>query len=297
MDRSGESKLSLFERHGPRLFGIAYRMLGVVADAEEVVQEAYLRWHEADFAAVRNPEAWLVSVTTRLAIDRFRKASTERIHYTGMWLPEPVATEPGAATDRKAEMASDLSMAFLVLLEKLGPEERAAFLLREVFDAGYPEIARVLGKSQAACRQLVHRARVRVRGDRVRQVVPAETKERLLERFLAALAADDQEALLSLVAEDATWTSDGGGKVPATRRVIFGAGRIVRLLLGLERKGRGLVRHTVAWINGEPALRTYAGNRLLFTTAVESDGQRLLAFYRVLNPDKLHHAETSRRIG
>lgn len=285
-----------FERQRPRLLGIAYRMLGTVDDAEDVVQDAYLRWHQADTDTIRVPEAWLVSVTTRLAIDRLRKASAERVRYTGTWLPEPLATGPDAAADRKAEMASDLSLAFLLLLERLGPEERAAFLLREVFDASYPEIARTLEKSQAACRQLVHRARIRIRGDRIRQAISPATQEQLLERFLAALAADDQEALLTLIAEDATWMSDGGGKVPATRRVIFGAARIVRLLRGLERKGRGLVRHQVSWINGEPALLTFAGRRLLFATSVDSDGHRLQAFYRVLNPDKLRHAEASRRI-
>jgi RNA polymerase sigma-70 factor (ECF subfamily) len=281
-----------FERHRARLFGIAYRMLGSVEDAEDVLQEAYLRWHRADAAAVRAPEGWLVAVTTRLAIDRLRRASAEREHYAGTWLPQPIATAPDSAPDRRVEMVSDLSMAFLVMLERLGLEERAAFLLRDVFDTDYAEIARVLDKSEAACRQLVHRARERVRGARARFAVPAETKERLLERFLAALEADDRDALLALVSEDATWTSDGGGKVPATRRVVSGAVRVVRLLLGFERKGRGLVRHGVAWLNGEPAIVTHAGERLLFTTSVETDGERLVAFYRVLDPDKLRRAES-----
>jgi len=279
-----------FERHRARLFGIAYRMLGSVEDAEDVLQEAYLRWHRADPAAVRNPEAWLVAVTTRLSIDGLRRAAAERERYVGTWLPEPIATDPPSSADRQAEMASDLSMAFLVLLERLAPEERAALLLRDVFDTDYGEIARVLEKSEAACRQLVHRARVRVRGDRPRYSVSPETKERLLERFLAALGADDQETLLALVGEDASWTSDGGGKMPSVRRVVRGASKIVRLLLGLERKGRGLVRHEVAWLNGEPAVATYVGDHLLFTTSVETDGERLLAFYRVLNPEKLRHA-------
>ena len=280
----------VFERHRARLFGIAYRMLGTVEDAEDVLQEAYLRWHQADAAEVRTPEAWLVAVTTRLSIDRLRRAATEREQYVGDWLPEPIATDPPSAADRQAEMASDLSMAFLVLLERLAPEERAALLLHDVFDTDYGEIARVLEKSEAACRQLVHRARVRVRGDRARFPVSPETKERLLEQFLAALGADDQDAVLALVADDATYTSDGGGRVPATRRVVRGADRIARLLLGFERKGRGLLRHEVAWLNGEPAITTYVGDRLFFTTSVETNGERLLAFYRVLNPEKLRHA-------
>jgi len=284
------SEVDLFQRYRPRLFGIAYRMLGSVADAEDVLQESYLRWHRSDAAAVREPEAWLVAVTTRLAIDRLRRAATEREHYIGAWLPEPIAV-PADASDHHAELVSDLSLAFLVLLERLSPEERAAFLLREVFDTGYDEIAKVLDKSEPACRQLVHRARVRVRGERRRFQVPAETQERLLERLLEALAAGDRESLLELVAEDATWTADGGGKVAATRRLVLGAERIVRLLLGLERKGRGLVSHTLTWLNGEPAIVTHAGGRLLFTTSVVTDGERFLKFYRVLNPEKLRHVE------
>ncbi|HEX6630565.1 MAG TPA: sigma-70 family RNA polymerase sigma factor, partial [Gemmatimonadaceae bacterium] len=150
---------TVFERHRARLFGIAYRMLGSVHDAEDVVQEAYLRWHRTDAAAVRAPEAWLVAVTTRLSIDRLRQTVVERERYTGAWLPEPIATGPEYAADRRADLASDLSMAFLVLLERLAPEERAALLLHDVFDSGYDEIARVLERSEAACRQLVHRAR------------------------------------------------------------------------------------------------------------------------------------------
>lgn len=285
---------SVFERHRARLFGIAYRMLGSVADAEDVVQESYLRWHAAEPAGVRNAEAWLVAVATRIAIDRLRRLTTEREAYLGTWLPEPIATGAGTPADRHAELVSDLSMAFLVLLERLGPEERAAFLLREVFDAGYDEVARVLDRSEAACRQLVHRARERVRGERARFSVPAETRERLLERLLAALERGDRQELLALVAPDATWDSDGGGKVSATRRTVRGADRIVRMLLGFERKGRGLVRHTVTWVNGEPAIVTHAGDRLLFTTSVATDGEQLLAFYRVLNPDKLRRLALSR---
>jgi RNA polymerase sigma-70 factor (ECF subfamily) len=232
-----------------------------------------------------------VAVTTRLAIDRLRRAATERRHYAGQWLPEPIATAPEAAPDHRVEVASDLSMAFLVLLERLEPEERAALLLRDVFDTGYSEIARVLDRSEPACRQLVHRARVRVRGQRVRVAVPPETHERLVERFLAALHDDDQAALLSLVSEDATWTADGGGKVPSTRRVVRGADRIVRMVLGWERKSRGLTRHSVAWLNGQPAIVTRLGSTILFTTSAETNGERLTAFYRVLNPEKLHHAE------
>jgi RNA polymerase sigma factor (sigma-70 family) len=158
-----DDRAEVFERHRARLFGIAYRMLGSVADAEDVLQSAYLRWHEADAAAVRSPEAWLVAVTTRLAVDRLRSAATERRRYVGDWLPEPIPT-PAPPADRRAELASDLSMAFLVLLERLSPDERAALLLRDVFDASYEEIARALEKSETACRQTTSSRRSRTSG-------------------------------------------------------------------------------------------------------------------------------------
>ncbi|HXE56521.1 MAG TPA: RNA polymerase sigma factor SigJ [Gemmatimonadales bacterium] len=295
-----------FERLRPRLFGIAYRMLGSADDAEDVVQEAYLRWHRAEREEVRAPEGWLVAVVTRLSIDRLRRLKTEREAYVGSWLPEPVALpeEPGA--DRESELASDLSLAFLLLLERLAPEERAAFLLREVFDADYAEIARVLEKSEAACRQMVHRARERIRSGRPRFRAPAEAKERLLGRFLAALAEGNKDELLSLFTEDAVFVSDSGGKVPAARNVLVGPERIVRLFLGIERKYRGLITHRLGVVNGEPAVLTYAAGRLAHVTsfAIETPGGdpggraaegRIAAVYRVLNPDKL--ARVARAVG
>jgi RNA polymerase sigma-70 factor (ECF subfamily) len=278
-----------FERHRARLFGIAYRMLGTVQDAEDLVQETWLRWQGADPVVIRSPEAWLVAVISRLAIDRLRHEGVEREAYPGMWLPEPIATDRHSAPDHQAEVASDLSMAFLVLLERLAPEERAAFLLREVFDCGYAEIAQVLGKSPEASRQVVHRARERARRDRPPLRGSLESRERLLERFLAALQADDRDRLLAVFAEDATWVADGGGKVPATRKVVRGAGHIVRFLLAVERKTRGFWTHRVGWLNGEPALITSTGGRVVCTTSVDTDGERVVAAYRVLNPDKLRH--------
>jgi RNA polymerase sigma-70 factor (ECF subfamily) len=180
-------------------------------------------------------------------------------------------------------------MALLVLLERLAPEERAAFLLREVFDAGYDEIARVLERSEPAVRQVVHRARTRVRGGPARFAASRDAHARLLERFLDALHAGDRDALLAVFAPDATFTSDGGGKVAATRRQINGADRVVRLFLGLERKWSHLVSHRIAPINGEPALVSEVDGRVLSVTAFASDGERLTAAFRVLNPDKLRH--------
>ena len=274
------------ERFRPRLFGIAYRMLGDVHDAEDIVQEAMLRWQQGEPERVREPEAWLVAVVTRLAIDRLRRSATERVAYPGPWLPEPIAAER-LSPDYGAELASDLSMAFLVLLERLAPEERAAFLLREVFGSDYAEIARVLGGSEAAARQTVHRARQRVRADRARFVPPPDAAERLFERFVAALERDDKEGMLALLAADAEWTSDGGGKVSAARRVVRGADRIARMLLGIEAKYAHPFRYRMATLNGEPAVVQYVQGRVFAATFCETDGERITALYRVMNPEKL----------
>jgi RNA polymerase sigma-70 factor (ECF subfamily) len=283
----GADRVELFERERPRLFGIAYRMLGSVHDAEDVLHSAYLRWHEVDAAGVRNPEAWLATVVSRLAIDRLRSATGERERYAGDWLPEPISTSAPPA-DARAELASDISMAFLALLERLSPDERAAFLLHEVFGADYREVASVLGKGEAACRQIVHRARERVRAERTRFPVAPEVKQRLVGRLLAGLEARDEAGLLALVAEDASWTSDGGGKVPAARK-LRGAYRIVRFLLAVTRKAGDRGRRELVWINGEPAIATHLDGRLHSVVSIESDGEHLRAFYSVLNPEKLRH--------
>jgi len=274
------------ERYRPRLFGIAYRMLGRVHDAEDVVQEGMLRWQQTDRTIVREAEAWLVSVVTRIAIDRLRRATREREAYPGPWLPEPVADDRFAA-DRSAELASDLSMAFLVLLERLAPEERAAFLLREVFDADYDEIARTLEKTPAAVRQTVHRARERIRIDRSRFSVPGDAKERLFARFVAALERDDRDELLAVLAPDATWTSDGGGKVTTARRTVRGGEAIARMLLGIETKYSHPFSYRMGHMNGEPVVMMYRNGAVFGVTHCETDGDRIFALYRVMNPDKL----------
>jgi RNA polymerase sigma-70 factor, ECF subfamily len=296
MDRTDmpNDATSTFERLRPRLFGIAYRMLSTVHDAEDAVQETYLRWHEADASAIHSAEAWLVAVVTRISIDRLRRAATERDAYVGNWLPEPIATPLG---DRDAEIASDLSMAFLILLERLAPEERAAFLLREVFGAEYAEIARVLEKSEAACRQIVHRARERVRRDERRFTPAPDAKEQLLERFVTALTTEDQEGLVALFADDVSFMSDGGGKVPSLPYVLEGANELARVLVGFQRVSRlrvarenlGAITHEVIEMNGEPAILTLVAGRTLSATSIETDGERIMSVYRVLNPEKLGH--------
>jgi RNA polymerase sigma-70 factor (ECF subfamily) len=282
---------ALFEQQRPRLRGLAYRMLGSVSDAEDVVQEAWLRWHQADPGRLRSAEAWLVTVVTRLAVDRLRRLAAERAAYPGPWLPEPwfEPLEP-VSPDRpeaRLEMAGDLSTAFLLLLERLGPEERAALLLHDVFDVGYPDIARTLERSEAACRQMVSRARERVRQQRPRLPVTAEARRRLLRQFLAAAKAGNEAELLGLFAPDATYVTDGGGKVFAARRILQGAALLARLVVNLWRKTRGVQRHELWTVNGEPAVLTWIDGQPAATLTIETDGSRILAVHRVLNPDKL----------
>ena len=276
-----------FEARRPRLFGLAYRMLGSRAEAEDTLQDAYLRWHEVDRASVENPEAWLVTTTTRLAIDRLRRLKTERDAYVGPWLPEPLLTAP-PPPDRDVSLAEDLSLAFLTLLERLAPEERAAFLLHEAFDIGYPQIAAVLDRTEAACRQIVHRARERVRGERKRFETSEAAKAALLRRFTAALDARDEPTLLALFAPDATWTADGGGKTAAAPRPIVGAERIVKLVINLREKFWAANRVLeMASVNGETGLCVRDGDQVAAAMAIDTDGERIFAVYAVVNPDKL----------
>lgn len=274
-----------------RLFGLAYRMVGPRVDAEDLVQEAYLRWHGADHRRIESPEAWLVTTTTRLALDRLRRLKTERDAYIGPWLPQPIvgsAAVAGPAPDEHLDLADDLSMAFLTLLERLAPEERAAFLLHDVFEVDYRAIAAVIGRTEAACRQVVHRARERVRGERKRFDTTEAAKADLLQRFLAAVEARDERALLELFAPDASWTADSGGRTPAAPRPILGAERIARLVIGLRQNFWTAGRHfEVGRVNGETALCLLDDQRLIATLSIATDGQRIQAVYIVLNPDKL----------
>jgi RNA polymerase sigma-70 factor (ECF subfamily) len=281
VNETGTSATSEFESNRGRLFGLAYRMLGSRADAEDLVQEAYVRWHQSDRDAIRNSEAWLVATATRLAIDRLRALKTEREAYVGPWLPEPMMRDSPPPPDRHLELASDLSMAFLVLLERLGPEERAAFLLHDVFDFDYGEIATVLEKSEEACRQIIHRARKRFE-------VADSAKAKLLRAFTDAVNARDQQTLLTLFAPDATWTADGGGRAAAAPRPIVGAPNIVRLVLALrERLQSDTARMELVEVNGETGLCVRVNGEMIAVMSILSDGETIHAVYAVVNPDKL----------
>jgi RNA polymerase sigma-70 factor (ECF subfamily) len=277
-----------------RLFGLAYRMLGSRAEAEDVVQDVYVRWHQSDRDAIENPEAWLVAATTRRSIDRLRRLKTERETYQGPWLPEPLMRDEPPRPDRNLELSSDLSIAFLVLLERLAPEERAAFLLHDIFEADYGHIAKVLDKSEAACRQIVHRARERVRRDQKRFATTEAARVSLLKKFTAAVEARDEEALLEIFTPDATWTADGGGRVHASPRPVVGAARIARLAVGLMKRvyGAGTTLHLVE-VKSEAGICFRVDGELRLVMTVETDGTRISAVWVVVNPDKLPPAHRS----
>lgn len=277
----------------PRLFGLAYRMLGSRTDAEDVLQDAWLRWQESNRGELRSPEAWLTTVVTRLSIDRLRAAKREREAYTGPWLPEPLVGEADIP-ERSVEFASDISMAFLLVLERLAPEERAVFLLREVFDVDYREVSQMLGKNAATCRQMLHRARERVRQDRPRfQVNPAAHRQ-LLERFIAATGSGNREDLFALFAQDVRLASDGGGKVRAVLRVLEGAERLVRFYTSIARlTANHPLTYRHAEINGQPGLLQFLDGKLVGALTLVTDGARILEIYSVRNPDKLKHIPVS----
>lgn len=281
---------SAFESFRPRLFGLAYRMLGSRADAEDIVQEAYVRWHQAEQGSIKSPEGWLVTATTRLALDRLRRLKTERDAYVGPWLPEPIVSrEP--MPDRQLELASDMSLAMVTLLETLAPEERAAFLLHDVFGVEYERIASILDRTEAACRQMIHRARERVRGNRKRFDADPDVKRALIEKFKAAAEAADEAALLALFTPDATWTADAGGKAAAAPRPIVGLDKVVRLILGIRRKWFDNRVLEIATVNGEPGMLLRDGGELTAVMAFDVEDGRIAAVYGVVNPDKIAHSE------
>lgn len=277
----------------PRAFAIAYRMLGSVAEAEDIVQEALLRVHRTLEAGERidSPPAYIATVTTRLAIDHLRSARVRREEYVGEWLPEPLVTDGSDDPAQRVETADALSMAFLVLLESLTPEQRAAFLLHDVFDYGYAEIAGIVGTSEVNARQLAARARRHVAERRPRFRPTREQHARLARTFFDALQRGDLRLLEAQLSEDVVLYGDGGGKVPALATSVRGAARIARTLVAWARlgmRGRTTVRQVA--VNGEPgALILDADGRLLSVMGLEIVGGRIVAVHSIVNPDKLRH--------
>jgi RNA polymerase sigma-70 factor (ECF subfamily) len=287
---------SAFEAQRPHLQGLAYRMLGSHAEAEDIVQEAWLRWREADHDAVNHPGAFLRRAVTNLSLDRLKSAQVRREQYVGPWLPEPVLDAPAPSGDDPAamsELADDISYAFMLALERLSPLERAAFLLHDVFDADFEEVAEALGRTPATCRQLASRARNRVREARPRYRVPRESGQQLADAFLQALGSGDIEQLKAMLAEDARFVSDGGGRVVAAGIPVHGRDRVARVLHGLARKypQPAGARFAIGSVNGLPGFLVHHGDGTpIQTVALEADDDgRITGIYVVRNPDKLRH--------
>jgi RNA polymerase sigma-70 factor (TIGR02957 family) len=279
----------LLDELRPYAFAIAYRMLGSVGEAEDVVQETMIRLHAADREAVRSPTAYTATVTSRLALDELRSARARRERYVGTWLPEPVLGEPDPA--ERAELRESLATAFLVVLETLSPVERAVFVLHDLFDLPYGEIAAVVERSEATCRQIAARARRHVAARQQRFDPPAEERDRLVARFFAAVEAGDVAGLERMLAADAVFHGDGGGKGPAVRHPVVGRLRVARLLAGIVRQARRYgLRLDPAVVNGGPGARVVdPDDRLLNVFALDVRDGQVVAVRSVINPDKLRH--------
>jgi RNA polymerase sigma-70 factor, ECF subfamily len=287
MHATDQSAGEALERERGRLFAIAYGMLGITTEAEDVVQEAFARWHQADRSGVRSPAAFLTTVVTRLAIDRLHLAERRRVEYVGPWLPEPLVSELDPA--EVVTEAEQLSLALLATLERLNPVERAVFLLRDVFDFDYAEITEVVGKEEANCRQIGRRARARV-GEPLRRYRATRAEEdELLRAFVAAAEAGDMEALTGLLARDAVLWTDGGGQVKAALQPVDGADRIARGVIGIAAKEPPGVRIRPVRVNGDPGLRTDTASGPRGVVAFELAEGSIVGIRIVVNPDKLRH--------
>ncbi len=272
----------------PYLFTVAYNMLGSVMDAEDMVQEAYLRWQRAG-EVVDSPKAYLTAVTTRLCIDHLRSAKVQREEYIGPWLPEPLVQVTSPQAEENIALSETLSLALLVLLESLSPTQRAAFLLREIFDYDYDDVAAIVGKSEVNCRQMVRRARLHLTAGKPRFDVPLAQQETLVAQFSQACSAGDLDGLIGLLAEDIEVWSDGGGKVAAARKVIHGRDKVARFLLGIMRIAPKNAESQFALINGRLGIVARVNGRPILVMALEMGNGRIQAIRNILNPDKLQH--------
>jgi RNA polymerase sigma-70 factor, ECF subfamily len=290
MIAAAASGAASFEVHRPALIGLAYRMLGSRAEAEDVVQDAYLRWHAADHTAIVEPRRYLGTVVTRLCIDRMKSARARRELYVGPWLPEPVVDERfnKAGAD---ELAEDISFALMLLLERLSPLERASFVLHDAFGLEFAEVARALGRNEAACRQLASRARAHIEAGRLRFPASRDEASRLANAFHAAMMSGDTATLTRLLAEDAVLHSDGGGKRAAALNPIRGADKIIRFFMAIARKESALVasQRRPATINGLAGFVIREPDGAVDTVAFEVRDGRITAIYLTRNPEKLHH--------
>jgi RNA polymerase sigma-70 factor, ECF subfamily len=289
-DPVGSIRLATFDQYRSLLFSIAYRMLGSVADAEDMLQETFIRWQQSTEDTIRSPRAFLVTIVSRLCINHLQSARVQREEYVGQWLPEPLVTDSGSDPFGILKVDESLSMAFLLMLERLTPIERAVFLLREVFEYEYAEIAAVLGQSEVNCRQILRRARQHVSALRPRFETSQEKQNDLLQSFLEAVETGDTEQLVALLSNDVVLHSDGGGKAAAVPNPVRGAGNVARGILGGLRRfvPKTLVRRLMR-INGEPGLVNYFNGKPHSVLTLDAAGGRIRAIYVVTNPEKLSH--------
>lgn len=279
--------LETFNQYRPLLFAIAYRMLGTLTDAEDMVQETFLRWEQTTQGTVKSAKTYLSTITTRLCIDHLRSARVQREQYVGPWLPEPILTKQRDDPAVQLELADSLSMAFLVVLESLSPIERAVFLLREIFEYDYDEIAQMVGKSPANCRQILRRSRQHIAARRPRFSVSHQQQEQITAKFLEALFQGNLQDLLILLAKDVTYWSDGGGKVTAALKPLHGARKVARFLLALRSKRLSKAVFPMVEINGQPgAIAIIDGCVHSVTTFYIVDGY-IQSIYAIRNPEKL----------
>ena len=280
----------------PLLFTIAYEILGSATESDDVLQESYLRWAQVDLTTVRDSKAYLAQLVTRQALNTLRAQSRRREQYIGPWLPEPLLTGPAASAD--VVLAESVSMAMLVVLETLSPDERAVFVLREVFGFGHDEIAAAVGRSVAAVRQMAHRAREHVQSRRKRfEPVDPQVSAEITSRFFTAAATGDLDGLMAMLAPDVAWTADSDGKVSAARRPVLGADRVARLVLGFARMAGAEGRVEAAVYNSAPAMVLYLGDHLEGVVTFEVVDGRITNFYAMRNPEKLASVMVPRQIG
>ena len=282
-----EADVETFEAHRDLMFAVAYRMLGTVADAEDAVQDAWLRWSAAPRRGVAQPRAYLTKIITNTSLNRLRSVRARREAYLGPWLPEPLLTKEDPDYPERAVVAESVSLAMLVVLESLTPEERAVFVLREVFGVSYAEIGAALRRTDASVRQLAHRAREHVQARRPRFAVDRGQQREVTRRFLAAAGGGDIDELMAVLAPEVTLTSDGGGRARAALRPVTGAAKVARLLRGLANRQPPGSRSELAQINGTPGLLISAGGRAYAAMAWEITGGRVAAIHLITNPDKL----------
>jgi RNA polymerase sigma-70 factor (ECF subfamily) len=284
----GQSQVEVFHQHRALLFSIAYRMLGTVADAEDMLQETFLRWQGATQVDIQSPRAFLATVITRLCINQLQSARAKREEYFGQWLPEPLMTEQAAESRAISGIDDSLSTAFLVLLERLTPLERAVFLLREVFEYEYAEIAGMLSQSETNCRQILRRAKQHVKEDRPRFDASPRERESLLQQFLEATSNGEMQGLLALLSKDVVLYTDGGGKATAVPNPVYGADRVARFFLSTPGQlvTASIVKR-IAQINGQPGIVTYLQGRPFGVLTLDVEDGRIRNIYIVRNPDKL----------